>query len=180
MTSRLQPPVNDNDHVRGNPSAPLTLVEFGDYECPFCRQAYPAVNALEEVLGDRLRFAFRHFPIAAAHPHAVLAAEAAEAAGAQGRFWPMHDQLYLHQDALDAPDLLEYAAQLGLDLGVFEYDLRTHRFLPRVGADRRSGAISGVNGTPTFFINGVRHDEDWDFDSLWSAIVSQAGAELGL
>lgn len=180
MSSQLRPPVNARDHIWGSETAPVTLVEFGDYECPFCGQAHYSVKALQKAAGaDRLRFVFRNFPIAAAHPHALLAAEAAEAAGAQGVYWPMHDTLYENQDALEPADLFEYARRLGLDLGAFEDDLRTHRFLEKIRADLRSGAISGVNGTPTFFINGYRHDGGYDFDTLGSAIAAAMGAEVG-
>jgi protein-disulfide isomerase len=179
MTSRLRLPINTRDHIAGSTSAPLTLVEYGDYECPFCGQAYWVVKALQERLGDRLCFVFRNFPLANAHPHALPAAEAAEAAGAQGRFWEMHDTLYEHQSALDLPDLVEYAVDVGLDLDAFEYDLRTHRLLDKIRADVRSGALSGVNGTPTFFVNGYRHDGSFDFDSLWSALTGAPGLELG-
>lgn len=170
--SRLKPPIHARDHLRGQLDAPVNLVEFGDYECPFCGRAYPVVEALEEVLGDRLCFAFRHFPLAGAHPHALIAAEAAEAAGAQDRFWEMHGLLFEHQDALTPPDLEEYAALLDLDMRQFAADLVAHRFADRLRADVHSGAISGVNGTPAFFINGYRHDGGYDFDSLLDAIAS--------
>ncbi len=178
MSARLRPPVDERDHVAGSDAAPVTLVEYGDYECPYCGEAYAVVKALQEQLGDRLRFVFRNFPLASTHAHALEAAEAAEAAGAQGRFWEMHDMLYEHQDALETPDLLAYAAALDLDVDAFERDLRTHRFVDKVRADLRWGALSGVNGTPTFFINGDRHDGGFDFDSLWSAIAAAMGAEL--
>jgi formate-nitrite transporter family protein len=176
--SELTPPVDLRDHVRGDPSAPVTLVEFGDYECPFCGKAYPVSQALEEALGDRLCFVYRHFPIAEAHPHAVLAAECAEAADAQGMFWEMHGLLYEHQDALTWPDVMDYAAVLGLDVEAFEHDVRAHRFAAKLRVDRHSGALSGVTGTPTFFINGFRYDGPVDFDSLWTAIVDGAGASF--
>ncbi len=179
MTSRLRPPVNERDHTLGSPDAPVTLVEYGDYECPFCGEAHYVVKMLQQQLGERLCFVFRNFPLTSTHPHALIAAEAAEAADAQGRFWPMHDMLYEHQDALEVPDLIEYAARLGLDINSFEYDLRTHRFVDKIRADLRSGAISGVNGTPTFFINGYRHDGGYDFESLWTAVAGAMGAELG-
>jgi protein-disulfide isomerase len=176
MTSQLRPPIHESDHVAGPPTAPITLVEFGDYECPFCRHAYYSVKALQLALADQLRFAFRNFPLAAMHPHAVMAAESAEAAGVQGRFWPMHDTLFENADALEWPDLLEYATRLGLDVDQFEHDVRTHRFREKLRADLRSGALSGVNGTPTFFINGYRHDGNWDFNSLGNAIARAAAA----
>ena len=170
--STLKPPLDDRDHLRGDLSRPIQLVEFGDYQCPFCGQAEPVIRALVQSFGDQLCFAFRNFPIVGSHPHAQLAAEAAEAAGAQGQFWPMHDLLFENQHALDASHLRQYAQQLGLDMGRFDADLRAHRFLPKIRADLHSGAISGVAGTPTFFINGLRHDGSYDFDTLYAAIVS--------
>jgi protein-disulfide isomerase len=175
MTSLLRTPVNARDHVAGSASAPITLVEYGDYECPYCGQAYRVVKALQEQLGAQLLYVFRNFPLASSHPHALLAAEAAEAAAVQGKFWAMHDLLYEHQDALEPPDLFEYAARLGLELDGFERDLRSPISFDKIGADLRSGAISGVNGTPTFFVNGYRHDGDFDHDSLWNAIIGATG-----
>ena len=172
MTARLRPALNAADHVLGEPSSGLVLVEFGDYECPFCGRAHQVVQALRQNLRDRLCYAFRHFPLTELHPHALLAAEAAEAAAAQGRFWRLHELLYENQDALDAESIVGYAAIAGVDVETFVDDLRTHRFRERVRADVHSGAASGVNGTPTFFINGVRHEGGWDFDSLWRAVTA--------
>jgi protein-disulfide isomerase len=177
MTARLTPPIGARDHVAGRSDAMVTLVEFGDYECPFCGEAYYIVKKLQRALDERLRFAFRNFPIASAHPHAMIAAQAAEAAGAQDRFWDMHDMLYEHQDALEADDILEYAAIIGVDQERLAADVRSRRFDGKVRADIRSGAVSGVNGTPTFFVNGHRHDGAFDFESLWTAIVGATGAE---
>ena len=176
--SVLRPPLNAADHLRGNRNAPVSLVEFGDFECPFCGRAYPVVQAIEHALGDRLSFTFRHFPLAATHPHALLAAEAAEAADAQGRFWQMYDMLYQHQDSLELRSIEEYAGLIGLDMGKFVRDLRRHRFLDKVRTDLHSGAVSGVNGTPTFFINGRRHDDAWDYERLLGALLEQGGIEL--
>ena len=170
--SLLRPPVHVDDHIDGNARAPVTLVEYGDFECPFSAGAYYTVKALQQVMGPRLRFVFRCFPLAAEHAHALSAAEAVEAAAAQDRFWPMHDLLFENQGALEWRDLAEYAVRLGLDLDTFLRDVRTHRFVDRVRANLRSGALSGVNGTPTFFINDVRHDGNWDFESLSRAIES--------
>ncbi len=172
----LRPPINEDDHLRGNPSAALILLEFGDYECPFCGEAYPIVEALRETLGDSLCFAFRNFPVVTSHPHAMIAAEAAEAAGAQAKYWEMHDLLYQHQDALSLPHLEQYAAMIGCDLRQFVRDLRAHKHAARIRADLHSGAVSGVNGTPTFFVNGQRHDGPWDYDSLYEALTGGAGA----
>ena len=166
----LTVPVSERDHVRGPATTPLTLLEYGDYECPFCGAAHPIVKQVERLLEGDLRFAYRHFPLRQIHPHAYQAAEAAEAAGAQGRFWEMHDLLFEHQDRLDTPDLITYAKELGLDLARFGHDLETHTHAPRLREDFLSGARSGVNGTPTFFINGVRHNGGYDLPSLVEAL----------
>jgi protein-disulfide isomerase len=168
---RLTVPLHVRDHVLGNLDAPAQLVEYGDYECPFCGAAQPAVHEVIATLGERLAFVFRHFPIAGAHPHAVIAAEAAEAAGAQQRFWPMHDRLFAHQHELDARSLVRHAVAVGVEnIDRFVEDLEAHRHLPRVRADLSSGARSGVNGTPTFFVNGYRHDGGYDAVSLIRAL----------
>jgi protein-disulfide isomerase len=168
---RLTVPVGPTDHVRGGPeTAPLTLVEYGDYECPYCGAAYPIVKEIERILGDDLRSVFRNFPLGDLHPHAFQAAEAAESAAAQGRFWEMHDRLYEHQDRLTAEDLVEHARVLGLDVERFQSDLEEHTYEPRIQADFLSGVRSGVNGTPTFFINGVRHNGGYDLKSLLGAL----------
>ena len=169
--ARLSVPVDESyDHIRGPANAPVTLLEYGDYECPYCGQAYWFVKELEESVGDMMRFAFRNFPLASIHPHAESAAEAAEAAGAQGKFWDMHDCLFEHQQALDDIYLLEYADMIVLDVERFSADLREHRYAARVRQDFLSGVRSGVNGTPTFFINGMRYDGAYDLDSWLAAI----------
>ena len=177
--ARLTVPVGPRDHVQGPPTAPVTLLEYGDYECPYCGMAYPIVKQIQMQLGDQLRFAFRNFPLTTAHPHAEQAAEAAEAAGAQGKFWEMHDTLYQHQQALEDAHLLQYARSLNLDMPRFERDLMTHAFAGRVREDFLSGLRSGVNGTPTFFINGVRHDGSYDYQTLLAAILSAAALTEG-
>jgi len=169
-TAKLKPPVGANDHVQGAAKAPVTLVEYGDYECSYCGEAYPIVKALQKRLGDQVRFVFRNFPLAEAHPHAEHAAEAAEAAGAQGKFWEMHDLLYENQDALEDEDLVRYAKALHLDLPRFVKEMEAHAYVERMRADFSSGVRSGVNGTPTFFINGARHDGPFDLRSLLAAI----------
>jgi protein-disulfide isomerase len=169
---RLTLPVGGRDHVRGPATAPLTLLEYGDYECPFCRAAHPVVEQVMQIMSDQLRFAYRHFPLAQIHPHAQGAAEAAEAAGAQRRFWEMHNVLFEHQDRLAARDLLAYASRLGLDVSRFAIELNTHAHAPRVREDFLSGVRSGVNGTPTFFINGVRHNGGYDLESLLTALTA--------
>jgi formate-nitrite transporter family protein len=159
--ARLTPPVSELDHALGRDDAPVTLVEYGDYECPYCGMAYPVVKAVQRELGGQLRFVFRNFPLAEAHPHARKAAQAAEAAAAQGKFWEMHDVLFEHQQALEDEDLIAYARSLGLDAERVAQELEAGTHAKRVRDDFRSGVRSGVNGTPTFFINGERYDGSW-------------------
>ncbi|HWE02823.1 MAG TPA: thioredoxin domain-containing protein [Tepidisphaeraceae bacterium] len=163
-------PVSETDHIRGRPEAPLTLLEYGDYECDYCGRLYPIVRKLREHFGDRLRFVFRNFPVANIHPHASVAAQAAESAGMQGKFWEMHDLLYEHQAELAAADLTHYALKIGLEPYHFQSDLSSERFARRVAADHRSGLASGVTRTPTFFINGIRFDGKREFGELAAAI----------
>jgi protein-disulfide isomerase len=173
--ARLVLPVSEErDHIRGPREAAVTLVEYGDYECPFCGQAYYVVKDLEQRAGNLMRFVFRNFPLTTVHPHAERAAEAAEAAGAQGKFWEMRGCLYENQQALEDGDLLEYAALVGLDIDRFVRDMRDGRYLDRIRTDFLSGVRSGVNGTPTFFINNVRHDGPWEFVSLMTALEEAA------
>jgi protein-disulfide isomerase len=170
---QLTPPVSDRDHIAGSDDAPVTLVEYGDFECPYCGMAYPIVKTAQRELGDDLRFVFRHFPLSEAHPHARVAAQAAEAAGAQGKFWEMHDMLFEHQDALEPEDLVAYAKALGIDTELFVRELEAGTYEKRVREDFRSGVRSGVNGTPTFFINGSRYDGSWaNADKFIEAIVN--------
>jgi len=168
------PVAADRDHIQGPADAPLTLVEYGDYECPYCGAAYPIIKQVQARMGERLRFVFRNFPITTSHPHAQQAAEAAEAAGAQGGFWPMHDLLYENQRRLREPDLRAYAAELGLDVERFEKELSEHVQAARVHEDFISGVRSGVNGTPTFYINGVRHDDSYELETLLAALERAA------
>jgi len=171
VSAILKPPIGANDHVQGPARAPVTIVEYGDYECPYCGQAYPIVKALQKRLGDQVRLVFRNFPLGKEmHPHAEHAAEAAEAAGAQDKYWEMHDLLYENQDALEDEDLLQYARALGLDEPRFVREMSEHQHAARVRDDFHSGVRSGVNGTPTFFINGERHDGPFDLRSLLAAI----------
>lgn len=170
-------PVESRDHSQGSPSAPLTLVEYGDYECPHCGAAYPVVKKLQKKLGSRLRFVFRNFPLTTIHDHAEHAAEAAEAAGAQNKFWEMHDLIFEHQDELEDDQLLELARSLSLDVKKLGADLKSHAFLPRVKEDFKSGIRSGVNGTPTFFINGRRHDSAPTYEELLAALEEAAPAK---
>lgn len=173
-TSRLILPVSERDHIRGSATALVSLVEYGDYECSYCGEAYPVVEELQRVLGDRLRFVFRHFPLTQMHPHAQGAAEAAEAAGTQDMFWEMHATLYTHQNALDGAHLTRYAIALGLDPTSFRHALDSRSYEQRVREDFLSGVRSGVNGTPTFFIDGVRYDGPPDFDSLLVVLAEVA------
>jgi protein-disulfide isomerase len=177
--AKLVKPVGPDDHVRGSKAAAVTLLEYGDYQCPYCGAAYPVVEQLREWAGDNLRFVFRNFPLTQAHPFAEGAAEAAEASGAQGKYWEMHDTLYTHQDALDLPDLLEYAAALGLDVRAIAADLSARRYQDRVHQDFLGGVRSGVNGTPTFFMDGLRYDGPPDFESLSAALEQAARASEG-
>jgi protein-disulfide isomerase len=164
------------DHIQGPRTAAVTLVEYGDFECPYCGQAYPIVKQVMAEVGERARLVFRNFPLTQVHPHARRAAEAAEAAAAQGRFWEMHDMLFEHQDALEDDDLVSYAAQIGLDLDRFQVELARGAYADRVREDFMSGVRSGVNGSPTFFINGRRHDGPWDLRSLTEAVVTAMSA----
>jgi len=177
MTSKthaptLTLPVGPRDHAEGSANAALTLVEYGDYECPYCGRAYPIVKALQKHLGSKLRFVFRNFPLTEIHPHAENAALAAEAAGELGKFWEMHDALFEHQRSLGPKDVVSYAESLGLDEGEFSRRLESHALAERVREDFMSGVRSGVNGTPTFFIGGVRYDGPWDYDDLLAALES--------
>jgi len=176
----LSPAVDPaRDHLLGPSDAPVTLLEYGDFECPFCGRSYHAVQDIRRRLGDQLRFVFRHFP-RPEHPHARHAAESAEAAAAQSRdrFWAMHDMLFEHQGALEDRDLVGYAAAIGVDVGRFEHDLTEHVHLGRVHADVESAVRSGAHGTPTFFINGARHEGADTFEDLLGAIREQLPAEL--
>lgn len=164
-------PMPDRDHIQGPSDAPIKLVEYGDYECPYCGQAYPVVKEIQERLGARLCFAFRNFPLANAHPHAEHAAEAAEAAHEQGRFWEMHDLLYENQDALEDVDLAHYASDLGLDARRLIGDIQVEAHALRIREDFHSGVRNGVNGTPSFFINGVRYDGSYDVENLVAALM---------
>jgi protein-disulfide isomerase len=170
----LRAPVTARDHSRGPATAVLTLVEYGDYECPHCGRAHPIVQALQRRFGSRLRFVFRNFPLAEIHPHAQHAAEAAEAAAGQDLFWEMHDAIFEHQHRLDDRHLVQYARDIGADEQRIHDELASHAHTARVREDFLSGVRSGVNGTPTFFINGVRHDASWELDVLAEALEDAA------
>jgi protein-disulfide isomerase len=169
-TPSLRPPIGDNDHIRGPADASIELVEYGDFECPHCGKAAVIVNQLIAELGDRLRFAYRHFPLSKIHPHARKAAQASEAAAAQGRFWEMHDLMFAKAPALEVPKLIEYAGELGLDVPRFEQELTSDTWADRVQSDIAGGVRSGVNGTPTFFINGQRHNRGYEITALREAM----------
>src|SRR5580658_2178563 len=176
--SKLALPIAGRDHIQGPIEAPIALLEYGDYECPYCGAAYPVIKAAQKRLGDRLCFVFRNFPLVNSHPHAQNAAEAAEAAGAQGRFWEMHDMLYENQQALEDEDLAQYATALGLDVQRLMADVEADAHLARVREDFKSGARAGVNGTPTFFVNGVRYDGPPGVDAMIEAITRRAKKSL--
>lgn len=169
-TPALNPPLGPKDHILGPPDGGLVMVEYGDYECPHCGRAAPIVEAILKKFADKLTFGFRHFPLAKIHRHARLAAQAAEAAGAQGKFWEMHAMLFQHQDALEAEDLAKYAAGLDLDVPRFVRELGDGTYSERVREDLASGIRSGVNGTPTFFIQNKRFNGGYDFDALVAAL----------
>jgi protein-disulfide isomerase len=150
------------------------LVEYGDYECPYCGKAHPIVRRIQAKMGDRLRYVFRNFPLTEIHPHAAHAAAAAEAAGAQGKFWEMHHALFVHQHNLTEDDLRQYPANICLDADRLLREVREGTHEAHIREDFRSGIRSGVNGTPTFFINGERHDEGWDEETLLAALKRRA------
>jgi protein-disulfide isomerase len=178
--SQLTPDVRDSDHAVGPADAPVTLVQYGDYECPHCGAAYPILKKLLQRFGDRLRFVFRNFPLSESHPHAEHAAETAEAVadvGGNAAFWAMHDLLYEHQSALEDEDLAGYASDVGVDGAAVERALDKHTYRSRVREDFKSGVLSGVNGTPTFFINGTRFDGEWpDIETFAAALQAEAVA----
>ena len=173
----LDPSVGDRDRVRGAADAPLTLVEYGDYDCPYTVRAHAVVRGLRQRLGNRLRFVFRVFPLTRIHVHAQAAAEAAEAAAAQGQFWEMHDRLFDAHRRLEDADLRAYAEEVGLDVARFRREMEEHAHAGRVREDLRSGLRSGVRGTPTFFINGIRHDAPNDFETLLAALDAAGEVE---
>jgi protein-disulfide isomerase len=168
--SKLRIAVNLDDHIQGDPTAECSLVEYGDYECPYCGEAYPIVKRLQKHFGKRLSLVFRNFPLAQIHPWAEQAAEVAEFAGAQGKFWEMHDLLYENQERLGEALFPKLAEKLGLSTSQLQTAIANQTYRARVRADFSGGARSGVNGTPTFFVNGQRHNGPFDFDSLSEAI----------
>jgi protein-disulfide isomerase len=173
--SDLTVPLSEQDHIQGPRSAPVILIEYGDYQCPYCHNAWPMVKAIRERFGDRVAFIFRHFPQSAVHPQAGAAAKAAEAAAAQGKFWEMHDLLFTNQQELDSLDMTHLALKLGLEVYAFESSLEQDSHQRRIRDDYAGGIRSGVRGTPTFFINGCRYGGGVDLESLTDAIESRLG-----
>jgi protein-disulfide isomerase len=163
-------PVSERDHIQGPATAAVTLVQYGDYECPYTRRSTWVVQAIQQQLGEQLRFIYRNFPLTEIHPHALHAALAAEAAAAQGKFWEMHDSIFHHQHALEDADLAEFAEAVGLDLQQYTRDMAERRALARIEEDVEGGERSGVQGTPTFFINDVMYRGSWEQDALLPAL----------
>lgn len=180
MSSALVRAVDVSDHIRGNPDAPVTLLEYGDFECPHCGRAFPLIERVLSRLGERVRFVYRHFPITESHPHAQQAAEAAESVAVHGgneAFWAMHDAMFRNQQALDDDSLVRYAGEAGVEPGAVRTDIETGRWNDRVREDFMSGVRSGVNGTPTLFIGGVRYDGPRDEEALVAALEAMAAGE---
>ena len=160
-------PINiGTDHIRGHVNSPVVIVEYGDYECPYTGMAYPIVKEIMRRFGDKVQVAFRNFPLNEIHPHAQHAAEAAEAAAAQDKFWQMHDYLFEHQKALGDNHLLQYAEKVGLDINKFKKEISEHIYVPLIEESLKSGINSGVEGTPTFFVNGIRYEDSLDLDTF--------------
>ena len=175
--TKLKTPITPEDHIQGPENAAATLVEYGDYECPYCGRAYPIVKRVQKHFGKGLRFVFRNFPLSEMHPQAESAAETAEFAGAHGKFWEMHDGLFENQERLGGPLYLELAQRMSLSAEQLQQALEEGKYQKRVRADFSTGVRSGVNGTPTFFINGKRHDGPFDFESLVLAIEQELGKQ---
>jgi protein-disulfide isomerase len=168
--TKLKVAIGKQDHIQGNINAPVKLVEYGDFECPNCGEAYPIVKRIREDMGEKLCLVFRNFPLKELHEYAFAAACAAEAAGKQNKFWEMHDMLFENQDALEDEDLWKYAQALDLDMGKFIKDMKSVETTKRVQEDFMNGVRSGVNGTPTFYINGIRYDGSYDYDTLRNSL----------
>ena len=174
--STLTIPLNATDHVIGPPHASITVVEYGDFECPNCKQAAPAVKLLIRHFESRVRIAYRHFPLEEVHPHALHAAEAAECAAGQGKFWPMHDVLFENQQHLKLPQLHEYAERLELDMARYATEMREAFYLQRIREHIESGKASGVRATPTFFVNGTIVDVSFGISRLFDAVQAALAA----
>lgn len=172
--ARLIKPIESSDHTLGAPHAPVELVEYGDFQCPYCGAAYPVIKQVIHEMGDRMQFAFRNFPLQEAHEFAEVAAEAAESAAAQGKFWQMYNIIYTNQDQLDITHLYQWARQIGLNTDRFDKDLAKHIYEEKVHEDFVGGVRSGVNGTPTLFINGTRYEGPMDLDTLLETLNEAA------
>ncbi len=164
--------VNNNDHIQGNLSASIELVEYGDYQCPHCGHAYPIVKSLQKKLGDKVKFIFRNFPLQEIHPDAVNAAIAAEAAALQNKFWEMHDIVFEHQNHLDSKHLIAYAEKIGLNVAQFENDFTNETLIQKIEHDFEGGIRSGVNGTPSFFVNGLKYQNSWEEEPFLNYLSS--------
>jgi protein-disulfide isomerase len=175
--THLAVPVSERDHIQGPDTATVTLVQYGDYECPYTRRSTWVVQAIQQQLGDQLRFVYRNFPLTEIHPHALHTALAAEAADAQGKFWEMHNYIFHHQHTLEDADLEQFAGAVGLDMQRFAQDMAQRPFARRIEEDFQSGLRSGVRGTPTFFINGVLYPGSWEQDALLAAL-KEAGESM--
>jgi protein-disulfide isomerase len=175
--THLAVPVSERDHIQGPDTATVTLVQYGDYECPYTRRSTWVVQAIQQQLGDQLRFVYRNFPLTEIHPHALHTAFAAEAADAQGKFWEMHNYIFHHQHTLEDADLEQFAGAVGLDMQRFAQDMAQRPFARRIEEDFQSGSRSGVRGTPTFFINGVLYPGSWEQDALLAAL-KEAGESM--
>ena len=176
--AQLKPPVNSKDHIEGNDTAPVELVEYGDYQCPHCGRAYPVIKNVQRSLGINLKFIFRNFPLSESHPDAFNAAVAAEAAGLQHKFWEMHDIIFENQQALDVASLFLYAKSIGLDLERFKNDIQKPEVTEKVERDFESGVRSGVNGTPSFFINEKKYEGDWEEHVFTQYLKSQLPGKI--
>jgi protein-disulfide isomerase len=168
--AKLKPPVNSEDHIEGSFQAPVIFTEYGDFQCPYCGAAYPVIKQIQKKFGDQLGFVFRHFPLTEAHPYAQIAAVASEAADLQGKFWPMHDLIYENQTRLSPKALLTMAESLKMDLKKFQKDIEDAALVEKVETSFESGIDSGVNGTPSFYINGVKYEGYYDLAPLSHAI----------
>jgi len=168
--AKLKPPVSEQDHLKGDLHAPVILVEYGDFQCPHCGHAYPIVKQIEKDFKDKMGFVFRHFPLAEIHPFAQAAAVASEAAANQGKFWQMHALIFENQQSLGLEMLLRLAESLKLDMKIFGHDFKDPKLFKKVEDQFESGILSGVNGTPSFYINGVKYEDSYDYESLARAI----------
>lgn len=173
-TGRLTVSVTEEDHIRGDTEAPVTLVEYGDYQCPFCARAHPILLELLRLRPSTVRLVFRHFPLTNVHPYAETAAEMAEAAGARRRFWAFHDWLFSHQDEIEPASLATAVVTQGMDIEAVAKEVAEHVYLERIRRDFVSGVRSGVNGTPTFYVNGLRHEGGYSLAELLAEVDDAA------